>query len=161
MTFGAWAIVLGILTVFFDDILDKQRNPNADPISQVTSEGAREVVLTRNRAGHYVATGYINNQEVEFLLDTGASDVAVPAHLATNIGLPAGPPVIYRTANGNVRGNLTRINEIRLGDITLNDVRGGINPGMRDNHVLLGMSFLKKLEFTQRGNTLIIRQFPG
>ena len=47
-----------------------------------------------------------------------------------------------------------------MGDIELRDVQAGIAPGMGIEEVLLGMSFLKHIEFTQRGNTLILRQYP-
>ena len=52
----------------------------------------------------------------------------------------------------------TRLDEVRLGNIELNNVRADINPHMRSDDVLLGMSFLRKLEFTQRDRELTIRQ---
>ena len=48
-----------------------------------------------------------------------------------------------------------------MGDIALQDVPAAIAPGLADGQILLGMSFLKHIEFTQRGNTLILRQYPG
>jgi aspartyl protease family protein len=158
-SFLAWIIVLAFLTFFFNDYIEQQRNPNQEVIGQNTALGIKEVELKRNRAGHYVATGYINQQAVEFLLDTGASNVAIPAHLATKLGLQPEHSIIYQTANGAVRGYTTTIEELSLGNIRLHNIHGGINPGMPGNTVLLGMSFLKKLEFTQRGDTLIIRQY--
>ena len=53
--------------------------------------------------------------------------------------------------------NQTEINKLSIGQITLYNVDANINPGMQSGHVLLGMSALKQLEFTQRGNTLILR----
>ena len=49
---------------------------------------------------------------------------------------------------------------MQLGELSVDNVRANINPGMRGNEILLGMSFLKQLEFTQRGDTLTIRQYP-
>ena len=46
------------------------------------------------------------------------------------------------------------------GDIELNDVEAGITPGLQMREILLGMSFLRHIEFTQRGNTLTLRQYP-
>ncbi|HSJ49577.1 MAG TPA: retroviral-like aspartic protease family protein, partial [Gammaproteobacteria bacterium] len=54
----------------------------------------------------------------------------------------------------------TRLDELRIGDIVLRDVRASINPAVDDIGILLGMSVLKQLEFTQRGDILILRQHP-
>ena len=156
----AWLLALGLLTLFFNGVLDRQRNPNQSLQSQVDAQGVREVTLQRNRFGHYLASGSINGQRVEFLLDTGASDVSIPASLARRLGLRAGAPRIYQTANGPITAHATRLDELRIGDIVLHDVRASINPAVEDIGILLGMSALKQLEFTQRGNTLILRQHP-
>jgi aspartyl protease family protein len=55
-------------------------------------------------------------------------------------------------------GYRTRLDRLQLGDIVLRDVRALVAPGLGDEQVLLGMSALKKLEFTQRGGTLLLRQ---
>ncbi|GAA0859109.1 retropepsin-like aspartic protease family protein [Aliiglaciecola litoralis] len=160
--FGKWMLIafwltgLVLLTLFFRNSLEKQRNPNQSPVSTV--DGHRvEVKLKRNRMGHYVATGLINGQPVTFLLDTGATNVSVPAHLAGDLGLVAGQSYTASTANGNVTVYQTKIQRLDLGSIALNDVNASINPGMRDDEVLLGMSVLKHLEFTQSGDWLILR----
>jgi len=118
----------------------------------------RELTLQRNRFGHYVASGNINDTPVVFLLDTGASDVSVPENLARQIGLKRGRPMMYQTANGTITVFATRLDKVDLGGIVLRQVRASINPNMQGNEVLLGMSFLKHLEFSQRGNTLVLRQ---
>ena len=63
------------------------------------------------------------------------------------------------TANGLVETRATRIDELRLGTITLRDVRASINPGMRDDEILLGMSALKNIEFTHRNGVLTLKQY--
>ena len=62
------------------------------------------------------------------------------------------------TANGTVTGWRTRLTSLQLGDIQLYDVAAIIVPNMGDEQVLLGMSALKQLEFTQRDGTLVLRQ---
>jgi aspartyl protease family protein len=156
----AWLLALGLLTLFFNGLLDHQRNPNQALHSQIDVHGVREVTLQRNRFGHYLASGSINGQRVEFLLDTGASDVSIPAVLAHRLGLQPGAARVYLTANGPITAYATRLDELRIGDIVLHDVRASINPAAEDIGILLGMSALKQLEFTQRGNTLILRQYP-
>ena len=156
MVLLAWICGFGLLVFVFSDLLEKQVNPNSTPESQRV--GAQtEVRLKQNRAGHYVTTGFINGEEVTFLVDTGATDVAVPAHLATRLQLEAGRQGLARTANGTVRVAESRINTLRIGDIVVRDVEANLNPGMQDDHILLGMSVLRQLEFTQRGDWLILR----
>ena len=108
--------------------------------------------------GHYVADGSINGVSVTFLLDTGATGVAMSARLAQRVGAPRGQPVVTRTANGNATGYLTRLRSVQLGAIEQNNVPASIAPGLATDEVLLGMSFLKNLEMIQRGDTLTLRQ---
>ncbi len=63
----------------------------------------------------------------------------------------------YQTANGMVTAWLTRLDSVSIGPIVVRDVTASINPGMGDMEILLGMSVLKRIEFTQRGDTLILR----
>lgn len=157
---GGWALGLLLLAVLFSGLLEHQRNPNRSPSTSTNASGVGEVILQRNRSGHYLASGRINGQAVEFLLDTGASDVSVPGAVARRLGLQRGTPLVYATANGTITAYHTRLPSLSLGDVVLHDVRASINPQMGTETILLGMSFLKHLEFTQRGDTLIIRQYP-
>lgn len=152
----AWLAGLGLLTLFFDEQIADQLNPNRDPISY-TNQSGTEVRLKRNRMGHYVSGGEINGVPVTFLLDTGATDVSIPFHLKDQLNLRAGRGQMVRTANGSLQVAQTSIAELSIGDIQLTDVRANLNPGMTDNEILLGMSALKQLEFTQRGDWLILR----
>jgi aspartyl protease family protein len=160
MLIVAWAAALGMLSLLFSNILDKQRNPNTQLQTMQDNAGVLEVRLQRNRYGHYLANGTINGEEVEFMLDTGASDVSIPATVAQRAGLERGVEKYYETANGTIKAWATRIERLGLGDIALHGVRASINPYMEGETILLGMSVLKHLEFTQRGDTLIIRQYP-
>ena len=158
MTVLAWILVLGLLSLFFSGWLEKLNNPNQQVSTRLLADGVREVVLQQNRGGHYVANGTINGHPVTFLLDTGATSVSVPASIARPLGLKRGAPLRANTANGTITTYATRLDEVQLGDITLRNVRADINPRMQGDEVLLGMSFLRKLEFTQRDRELTIRQ---
>jgi aspartyl protease family protein len=158
MTIAAWIIAILLLAFLFQDHLDNQRNPNARLDSLRTDTGKIEVRLQRNRYGHYVATGEINGTPVELLLDTGATDVSIPSDLADRLGLERGPAQRYHTANGYITAYQTVIDEITLGDIRIRDVRASINPRIPGDSVLLGMSFLKHLDFSQQGDVLILHQ---
>ncbi|WP_028695000.1 retropepsin-like aspartic protease family protein [Pseudomonas cremoricolorata] len=153
----AWAAALFLATRFFAEWEARQDNPN----TQVRSEhgaGFIEVRLLGNGHGHFVADGLINGQTAHFMLDTGATDVAIPESLARQWGLERGAPVMLSTANGRTEGYRTRLDELQLGDIRLRNVRAVVVPGLDDEQVLLGMSALRQLEFTQRGGTLLLRQ---
>lgn len=158
MTF-AWVIGLLMLTKVFDFWGEKQINPNQTPNSMVSDAGVREVILQRNRYHHYVTSGRINGSKVQFLLDTGASDVVVPAKLARKLNLAEGLAGYAKTANGTIKIYSTKLDSLQIGDITLHSVRASINPNMDDDGVLLGMSALRSIEFVQKGDKLTLRQY--
>lgn len=154
----AW-VIFGALVVYgFDQLLESQRNPNRT-LSSIEANGVREVTLKRNRAGHYVTTGYINGKEVVFMIDTGATTVAIPARIAENLSLPRGREINTRTANGIATAYATTLGEVSIGNIAMANIPAGVSPGLSTEEILLGMSFLKHIEFTQRGDTLILRQY--
>jgi len=157
MIVAAWLLLLLLLTWFFNDRLEAQRNPNQQ-LATVTTSGVPEVRLERNRFGHYVASGTINGHPVEFMLDTGATDVSIPASVADRIGLERGRRAWYQTANGTISAWQTTLDEIRLGPLRLGPLAASINPNDADDAVLLGMSFLSQLDFSQQGNTLTLKR---
>ena len=157
MVIAAWILALLLASSFFDDLLKRQHNPNPD-LNQNSSETGSPVVLQRNKSGHYIASGEINRQAVVFMLDTGASDVSIPANVARRLNLQRGAEVIYQTANGEITAWRTVLDEVRLGSIRMRDVPASINPAVEEEEILLGMSFLKHLDFHQRGNTLTLQQ---
>ncbi|RYE66416.1 MAG: TIGR02281 family clan AA aspartic protease, partial [Oxalobacteraceae bacterium] len=85
-------------------------------------------------------------------------DVAMPEAVARKLELARGAPVLLTTANGKTQGYRTEIASLQLGDIRLSNVRALVVPGFDGDQVLLGMSALKQLEFTQRGGNLLLRQ---
>ena len=159
MMIAGWVLFLGLLAMFFNKVLENQYNPNQTLDSRITSDGAREVILTRNRQGHYVTSGFINNSEVVFLLDTGATNISIPESVAFRIGLKKGAPVYVTTANGSIKVYQTRLRQVQLGKIIVKDLVASINPHMEGEEILLGMNFLKKLELIQRGKVLTLRQY--
>ena len=157
MLIFAWIIALGLLTLLFRPIEEKQFNPNTSPTSQ-SEGGIKEVQLVRNRYGHYITSGLINNKPVTFLVDTGASEVSIPQKLAQKLGLKAGIALPRNTANGIIEVYMTELNQLQIGDIKLYDLRASINPYMDGETILLGMSALKEIEFHQRGKVLTLTQ---
>lgn len=154
----SWILVLVGLTYYFGMREKSQFNPNQQLVGS-ESQGMREVTLKRNKYHHYVATGTINQSPVVFFLDTGATDVAIPERVAQKLNLKKGAKSYAQTANGTVQIFTTRIPTLTLGPIVLHDVRASINPYMEGEEILLGMSVLKHLEFSQTGDELTLRQY--
>jgi len=154
----AWLMAFGLLIFAFQDYLDNQRNPNTSPDTSYSTAGKAQVVLKQNRQGHYMTAGAINTEPVIFLLDTGATQVSIPQVVANKLDLPTFGSYPVQTANGTVTVYSTKIDSLTFGNITLNDVQGHINPGMKSNEILLGMSALKRVEFRQTGKQLILTE---
>ncbi|WP_285353435.1 TIGR02281 family clan AA aspartic protease [Pseudomonas sp. ME-P-057] len=153
----AWAAALFLATRFFGEWEQRQENPNT-VVAFEHGDGYVEVKLTSNRDGHFVMTGQINARPVQFMLDTGATNVAVPESVAETLRLERGERVQVSTANGRTDAFRTTLQRLQIGDIVLNNVRALVVPGLDGEQVLLGMSAVKQLEFTQRGGTLLLRQ---
>ena len=98
MALAASLLLLGLFYFYFENSLQARNNPN----QQLQIAPAGELLLKRSRNGHYFFPGAINGQPVTFLLDTGATLVSVPAHMANELGLRAGARQQSVTANGTV-----------------------------------------------------------
>ena len=149
-----WAAIVALmlgLTALFQGVSRNERVAQ----SVLTTEGKVALVLTRQRDGHYYAEGKINGGAVAFLVDTGASDVALSSDAARTLGLDFGPEITVMTAAGPVRGWMTRLEHIQVGPLALRNVRATITDKLGEQ-ALLGMSFLKNFSMIQEGDTLIL-----
>jgi len=144
------ALLLGV-TALYEAVI---RNDGGMSLRQ-DADGREMVVLQRKRNGYFSAAGAINGHPVSFLIDTGATDVAVSERTAHALKLEFGPRVTVMTAAGPVGGWMTRLDSVRVGRLALQDVRATIAPGLGDE-VLLGMSFLTHFSIVQEGDTLVI-----
>jgi len=155
----AWVLAMLVLFKGFGLWEELQFNPNQNPTGKVNQAGERTVELQRNRYGHYVTSGTINNKPVTFMVDTGATSVSIPAAVAKEIGLKPGAKKYANTANGSIDVYATTLDKLTIGNITLRHVAADINPHYEGDGILLGMSVLKYLDFAQEGDTLTLRQF--
>ncbi|GAA3546703.1 retropepsin-like aspartic protease [Zobellella aerophila] len=149
-----WGLGLALLTWYFQQKLEQEYNPNR----QVQLVDAQTIVLEQNRQGHYLASGAINGEPVVFLLDTGATQVAIPQAVAARLGLVVGQPLRLSTAAGSVTGYRTRVKTLSLGPFTLYDLHAVIMPGDNDE-ILLGMNALRQFELIQRGEQMTLRYY--
>ncbi len=117
-----WVLLLAILYYFFAYKEQQQIYPNQH-VAQMAADGKQQIQLAANRFGHYTLSGKINGSEVSFLIDTGATEVVIPSHIAEELGLPVGQRRKARTANGIIDVYQTRIDTLELGPIVLHDVQ--------------------------------------
>jgi len=151
------AVFVGLIAVAgwgLGAFLELRDRPNRGIVAG--AEGPTRIELERNRAGQYLVPGRINDVEVTFLVDTGATHVAVPEGLADDLDLERGREVPVITAGGRTTAWQTTIDRIRIGGVQQANVRGSINPAMATDYVLLGMTFLRHVDFSHRGERLII-----
>ena len=121
-------------------------------------EGASTVVrLAANRQGHYLLPGAVNGVPVQFLVDTGATQVVIPAHLASRLALERGRPLKAKTAAGWITVYQTALSSIDLAGIELENIPASLNPAMQGDEILLGMSALTELELSIAQDTLTLR----
>lgn len=149
-----WVLLMAGGTWWLKNGLDALQNPNARVVA--SAETDTPLTLERNRAGHFRAPGEINGEPVTFLLDTGATYVAVPAGLADRLALERGRSVWFNTANGRVQGSLVELDSVSLGGIRMRHVQGSVSPNMQDDTVLLGMSFLRHLAIEIREGKMVL-----
>jgi aspartyl protease family protein len=117
------------------------------------------VSLTADVRGHFAAAGSINGYPVSFLVDTGATSIAVNAAEAKRMGLDykAGQAGAVNTAAGVVPAWRVTFNTVKVGSITVNQVDGMVvESGL--NVPLLGMSFLNRMEMKRDGQTMVLTQ---
>jgi aspartyl protease family protein len=156
MIFLATLGALAGLTLFFGMLTP---GPGGAMRTGMDPSGRAQVVLDQGRSGHYVAEGRINGQSVVFLVDTGATDVAVSETEARRLGLDFGPRVTVMTAAGPAPAWVTRLDAVEIGGLRAENVRASITPGL-GSQALLGMSFLKQFSLRQEDGTLVIAT-PG
>jgi len=122
-----------------------------------TGAGRQSVTLAADTRGHFVSMGAINDQPVQFVVDTGATMVALPAADAVRIGLDyrKGELALTKTAAGVVPVYKVRLDKVRLGGIELSGVDGVvIEKGL--DIALLGMSFLSRVDMRHEGQLMTL-----
>ena len=126
------------------------------PVVRSLGEGRQELVIPVSRDGHFYLDGAVNGVPLRFMVDTGATYVAVDARFARSAGLPEGLPGYFSTANGTVEGRLVRNQTVKAGVFELSGLTVAVMPA-RDGEGLLGQNFLSRLDVTQTEGTLRLR----
>jgi aspartyl protease family protein len=123
--------------------------------------GRQSVTLASDASGHFFTEGAINGIPVRFLVDTGATVIALPASEARRMGIDylKGERGMVQTANGSVVAYRVKFDSVKLGAIELTNIEGTvIEQGL--TVTLLGMSFLNRLDMKREGQTMtLVRRF--
>lgn len=124
----------------------------AASIGGIDANSSPSVTLYANAQGHFLSECLINGMPLKFLLDTGATSVALNSGDAkyAKIDYKRGEPILVSTASGVVTAYRVTIGSLKIGGITLNQVEGTILEGGSPSVVLLGMSALKRLDMKRQ-----------
>jgi len=119
----------------------------------------RSVSLTADARGHFAAAGSLNGYPLTFLVDTGATAIAISAAEARRVGIDyrAGEAMRVGTAAGVVPAWRVKFSTVKVGSITVHQVDGMVMETGLDVP-LLGMSFLNRMEMTRSGQTMTLTQ---
>ncbi|MBS0390978.1 MAG: TIGR02281 family clan AA aspartic protease [Proteobacteria bacterium] len=130
------------------------------PVSVGGSGGAAQrVVLRADARGHFINSGLINGRVMQYMVDTGASTVAIGRPDAQRMGLQfeEGQPVMMNTANGVTQGWRMRLDSVRVGDVELRGVDAIVTPQPMP-YVLLGNSFLREFQMSRSGDEMVLHK---
>jgi aspartyl protease family protein len=119
----------------------------------------QQVSIARTAGGHFRTIGSINGQNVQFMLDTGATSVAMNSFQAQRLGIDFrlnGTPIMASTASGQERGYRVTLDRVKVGDIELSNVDGLVLEGGFPTEVLLGNSYLSRIRMVDNGETLLL-----
>ncbi|HEY6086230.1 MAG TPA: TIGR02281 family clan AA aspartic protease [Burkholderiaceae bacterium] len=119
-----------------------------------TGSGA-EIVLTAGSGGHFTTAGQINGKAVTFMVDTGATAIALGQADADRIGLnyKNAPRGFAGTANGRIPVNVVTLSSVRVGDVEVANVEAVVMPSTMQ-HILLGNSFLTRFQMKRDNDTM-------
>lgn len=124
---------------------------------QASAGGGSQIVLTAGSGGHFMTAGGINGKAVRFMVDTGATSVAMSMAEAEHIGLKYrdGQRMFVGTANGAVPAYRVRLAEVRIGDVVVYDVEAMVVPAQME-FILLGNSFLTRFQMKRENETMTL-----
>jgi aspartyl protease family protein len=122
------------------------------------SSAAASVQLTADVRGHFITDASVNGAPMRFIVDTGATMIAIPESEARRLGLDyrRGSKAMMGTANGNTPAYLIKLDEVRVGDVALNNVDAVVIEGEGLTHSLLGMSFLNRMDMKREGDIMTL-----
>ena len=136
--------------------------PQAALVVSPAQSGLRTVSIPRDPRGHFATEGRIDGQRINFMVDTGASVIALNESSAARFGLRPTPgqyKASVTTANGTVKAAPTRLAMVEVGGLIVRDVDALVLPDEALSENLLGLSFLSKLKrFEYTNGQMVLEQ---
>jgi len=129
------------------------------PYATRAPSGAASVTLSADAAGHFVADGSVNGVAMRFLVDTGATLIALPAADARRAGVlyASAPRGVVSTAGGAAVAYKVKLDRVSVGGVTLTNVDAVVlDKGL--TVPLLGMSFLSRMDMQRVGETMVLKK---
>lgn len=122
-------------------------------------QGGQRIVLTADARGHFLPQGQINGRTVQFMVDTGATLVAMGESEAQRLNLKFrdGQPVRINTANGTITAYQIQLNTVRIGDVQVYDVAAVVSPQPMP-YILLGNSFLTRFQMQRQNDQMTLEK---
>ncbi len=126
--------------------------------SATDDRAGASITLIADSRGHFQTEGSVNGASIRFVVDTGATVIAMGTADATRAGVDwrQGKLSTVMTANGPARSWRVKLNKVRVGDIVLNNVDAAVLP-YNIPVALLGMSFLNRMEMRREGEAMTLR----
>jgi aspartyl protease family protein len=131
------------------------------PAAATASANSRSMTIRRGDNGHYTVEGSIDGRHMEFLIDTGATVIALRERDAASLGIHPSQrdyDALVSTANGTVRGARVELNRVEIGPLTVYNVAALVLPDEALGQNLLGMSFLSRVHLDQQNGQLVLEQ---
>jgi aspartyl protease family protein len=166
MAFAALALVVAAVVPRFYTDMDRT-SAGAATVHTVPREPAsapdnnRTMTISRGSNGHFSVAAEVDGRRMEFLVDTGASFVALRESDASRLGIhPSRREYTWRsaTANGVIRVAPVELNRVDVGSITVHNVQAVVIPDEMLGQSLLGMSFLSRVRWQHDNGRLILEQ---
>ncbi|MFL0801236.1 MAG: TIGR02281 family clan AA aspartic protease [Agarilytica sp.] len=126
---------------------------------QYTAPEKEQIRIARGVGGHYFTPGRINSQKVNFLVDTGATNVAMSSLVANKLRLDykSGMPVSISTANGVIRGYRIVLQSVSVGTVKISNVEATVTESAFPSEILLGNSYLARVEMNVDDGVLVLQ----
>jgi aspartyl protease family protein len=128
--------------------------------SQFKKASKTEIRIASGDGGHYYANGLVNGRSIKFVVDTGATYVAMSSQVAERLGIDyrAGTPVVMNTANGTANAFQVTLNNVSVGNIVVHQVTAVVHAGNFAMDTLLGNSYLSKVDFKIDQGVLVLSE---
>jgi aspartyl protease family protein len=161
-----FAIAAVAIALFMPKLYSKSDNAAAVTTpahadTRSTVEAGRRATIEQSANGHFQTEVAVDGRRVDFMVDTGASMIALRERDAAKLGIfpvPADYTATVSTANGNVKAARVSLKRVEVGNVVVRDVAALVLPDQALGQNLLGMSFLSRLNWSQKNGKLILEQ---